>query len=115
MSGMQGFLSSVKVSVGAATVFDMGQLFVELVDHTYATEVPATWVGLMQTLERRLKEIGAFDRIVEAREFIGKWKLFFNAIPAGEGVSEAKRLEIRREATSLSERLKAWLADRSRK
>jgi hypothetical protein len=113
-TGMQGLLSSVRVSVGAATVFDLAQLFVEVLDHSYATAAPITWIGLFTTLEERLKEIRAIPKVPAAGEFVRKWMLYFNSIPASDEVTEEKRLEIRAEATALSEQLKAWLASKSR-
>jgi hypothetical protein len=71
----------VRVSVGAATVFDLAQLFVEVLDHSYATTAPNIWIGLFRTLEERLKEINAIPKVPAAIELVRKWMIYFNSVP----------------------------------
>jgi hypothetical protein len=95
---------------GAGLVFDLAQICVEVVDHSYAPTDAATWSNVILTLESRLTEIGAIPNLADAVAFVRKWQLYFNALPPGEGVPERKRYEMRVEASDLSKVLKGWVS-----
>jgi hypothetical protein len=113
-AALQKLLARKQSQQGAALVFDLAQICVEVVDHSYATTDPATWIQVIASLEGRLCESGAIPKFSEAVNFVGKWRLYFNSLHQSEEVPQEKREEVRIEVSDLSKMLKGWLAQGTR-